>query len=104
MTYNVRVCVQIVVVLRSVNEILIECCRVFRQVFLRTFRIVFFKKKDLHMTVFVLDRMDDGHDDQLDFYDFLDIVAEKFDSLAQQSREDSIDEYQHGRKETIRFS
>lgn len=54
--------------------------------------------------MFVLDRMDDGHDDQLDFYDFLDIVAEKFDSLAQQSREDSIDEYQHGSKEMIRFS
>ena len=40
-------------------------------------------------------RNDNADDDDLNFYDFLEIVSDKFDSITQQSREDSIEEYQN---------
>jgi hypothetical protein len=42
---------------------------------------------------FVLDMTENSNGDELDFYDFLETVTDKFDSITQQSRENEIHKY-----------
>ncbi len=77
------------------NEILVECCLLFRRFFLLMYNFdveLFYKNTVICIVVCFLDMTnsseEDESGDELDFYDFLEIAAEKIDSITQQSMEE----------------
>ncbi len=89
-------CIEIVLFFLSVNEILL--CVSFRRLFFLFFILIYnlyvelFYKQQQKLR-FVLDMTENSNGDELDFYDFLETVTDKFDSIAQQSRENEIHKY-----------